>query len=376
MAAGSIPAANAEKSSTMTLRTLAGALALAAMTAVATALPAAAQSTSPEKTPAEKQAEISRLLSQFHAAAKEPQQRAGIVRKAVQAGSAAAKALMTAIQHEMAPDVRRYTAKFAQKADALAQKRINAAKPGEISKLRETVLGLRKAPNFTHETIEAKADPAMKRLREIFVVARQDVLDATPPLKEDRRKLTEAGKLWEQCAACVYQHMPKDEKESEEAPNFERYLRGEEELAALLAGPSDAATRNTLTANARLAAQLDREEGRAISALNLTRSLLGLPVLAIDVRLCDAAHDHCRDMKRLKFFAHDSPVEHKKTPWDRAKRMGTTASAENIAMGQPDGEAANMTWFHSPPHHANMLGGHRRVGMGHVGDLYTEMFGD
>ena len=47
-------------------------------------------------------------------------------------------------------------------------------------------------------------------------------------------------------------------------------------------------------------------------------------------------------MEKLKFFAHESPVEGKKTMVDRAKRMGTTASAENIAMGQPDGEAANL----------------------------------
>ena len=376
MAAGSIPAANAEKSSTMTLRTLAGAMALAAMTAVAAAPPAATKSSPAGDTSAEQQAEINRLLSQFRAAAKEPEKRAEIVRKAVQAGPAAAKALMVAIQHEMAPEVRRYIAKFTQKATPVARKRSNAAKPGEVSKLRETVLGLQKAPNFTHETIEAKADPAMDRLREIFVVGRQDVLDATPPLKEDRRKLIEAGKLWEQCAACVYQHMPKDERKSKEAPSFERYLCGEEELAAVLAGPIDGATRNILTANARLAAQLDPEERHAISALNLTRSLLGLPVLAIDVKLCDAARDHCRDMEKLGFLPTNRRSRAKKRSWTVPSGWARRPRPKTSPWANPTARPPTSTWFHSPGHHVNMLSGHRRVGMGHVGDYYTEMFGD
>ena len=110
-------------------------------------------------------------------------------------------------------------------------------------------------------------------------------------------------------------------------------------------------------------------------ALNLTRNLLGLNALSIDLKLCAAARDHSADMQRLKFFAHESPVAGKKTPWDRAKNFGTTASGENIMMGVRDGKAANLGWFHSPGHHKNMLGNHNRVGMGLTGAHFTELLG-
>ena len=44
-------------------------------------------------------------------------------------------------------------------------------------------------------------------------------------------------------------------------------------------------------------------------------------------------------------------------------------------MGCHDGRAANECWFHSPGHHANMLGNHVRIGMGRSGLYYTEAFG-
>jgi uncharacterized protein YkwD len=68
-------------------------------------------------------------------------------------------------------------------------------------------------------------------------------------------------------------------------------------------------------------------------------------------------------------------VPGKKSFTDRAKLFGTSASAENIAAGYHDGKAANQGWFHSPGHHKNMLGKHKRVGMGQSGAHYTEMFG-
>jgi uncharacterized protein YkwD len=88
-----------------------------------------------------------------------------------------------------------------------------------------------------------------------------------------------------------------------------------------------------------------------------------------------AARDHSRDMESLHFFAHESPVEGKKMPWDRALRFNTTAQAENIVMGVHDGRDANEAWFHSPGHHKNMLGEHVRVGVGCSGVYFTEMFG-
>ena len=74
-------------------------------------------------------------------------------------------------------------------------------------------------------------------------------------------------------------------------------------------------------------------------------------------------------------FAHESPVEGKRTPWDRAARFGTSASGENIAGGQTTGAGANLGWWYSPGHHKNMLGGFGRVGLGRSGELWTQMFG-
>jgi uncharacterized protein YkwD len=138
----------------------------------------------------------------------------------------------------------------------------------------------------------------------------------------------------------------------------------------------DEAAKATLAENTKLIGQLDQEEARAILACNLMRQLLGLNVLKIDLKLCEAARDHSADMRKLNFFAHESPVPGKKTPWDRAKNFGTSASAENIAVGYADGNLANLGWFHSPGHHKNMLGNHRRIAVGVAGQHYTEMFGN
>ena len=158
-------------------------------------------------------------------------------------------------------------------------------------------------------------------------------------------------------------------------PTFESYLLDEENLAVSLAAPLDPRTRAVLAMNAKLAEKIDPEEARAILELNLTRNLLGLPALAIDLNLCEAARDHSTDMEKQGFFSHESPVAGKKTPWDRAKRFGTTASAENIFKGTKSGKAANDGWFHSPGHHRNQMGNHTRVGVGRSGGLFTQMFG-
>ena len=100
----------------MTLRTLAGAVALAVMSLAAGLLPAAARADSAANA---SRAEVQRLVSQFRGASKDPQKRAQLVQQAIQAGPAAAGGIMRAISRELAPDVKRYTAKFSQKAAPL-----------------------------------------------------------------------------------------------------------------------------------------------------------------------------------------------------------------------------------------------------------------
>ena len=53
--------------------------------------------------------------------------------------------------------------------------------------------------------------------------------------------------------------------------------------------------------------------------LNVGRDLLGLRPMKLEEKLSAAAEGHSADMVRLGFFAHESPVPNKRTPWDRAK---------------------------------------------------------
>ena len=122
--------------------------------------------------------------------------------------------------------------------------------------------------------------------------------------------------------------------------------------------------------------QVPAAEVTGIEECNELRMLVGLNALLLDPKLCAAARDHSTDMAEKGFFAHESPVPGKKTPWDRAKNFGTSASGENIYMGSADPHAANMGWFYSPGHHKNMFSpGQRRIGMGCSGNHWTQMFG-
>lgn len=346
-----------------------------ALLIVATAVPALGQQNLAEESrpPAGNPAnEATRIIARFRQAGKDPEKRAVAVREAMSARPAAIAALQAAIAREMAPQIKRYAGKFSARAAPLARARLVKTNWQDVAQLRETVLNLRQLPDLSEETIVTKADPAIKRLEELFVISPQHILAGAKDLQEDRQRLFEVGRLWEQCAQSLHER----QRGAKEPPNFEKYLQGEEAMIAGLASPMDKATRAVLTSNARIAAQLDAEEARAILALNLTRNLLGLSALAIDVKLCAAARDHSADMAERGFFAHDSPLDGKKTPWDRAKRFGTSASAENIFTGVADGKSANQAWFDSPGHHKNMLAPHRRVGVGRHGTLFTQMFGD
>ncbi len=323
----------------------------------------------------DEQREINRTLGQFRLARRDPQRRAEIVQDAITTGAAHVSALHDVISREMHPQLTRYRNAFYQQAAQRAKGLIGKANLQEVAALRQKVLGLQHQPGFSKELITREGEPALARLQGIFVVDRQEVLEASPGLQADRERLGELGSLWERCAVYLHEQLPDDEHKPREPPNFERYLAGEEDMAAGLAAPMDPLTRQVLATNNRLASQLEPEEGRAVLALNLTRNLLGLSALVIDPRLCATARDHSKDMQTHNFFAHESPLPGKTTPWDRAKRFGTTASGENIAMGQRDGQAVNMAWFRSPGHHTNMLANHKRVGLGQAGAYFTQLFG-
>ncbi len=133
-----------------------------------------------------------------------------------------------------------------------------------------------------------------------------------------------------------------------------------------------------LAMNAKIAAKekIPAEETKGIEECNLWRLLVGLKACVIDPKLCDTARDHSKDMAEQGFFAHESPVAGKKTPWDRAKNFGTSAAGENIFAGSPSAHEANRGWFYSPGHHKNMFHpGQVRIGLGQHGQHWTQMFG-
>lgn len=318
--------------------------------------------------------EVAALQARFRSAKGDPDERRRLVEDAVARGPAAAEAVLGVIERELGPQVRRYHEMFYRQAVQLAGKKARQTPLEEVAALRGAVLALQQRPDFSGELIRQVADPAMRRLRELLLISPDEVRASMPAIPREREKLSALGELWEWCIRSLWEAAPPEER-PDEPPSFEKYLLGEEMLAVGLAAPMPPLTRQVLSANARLAGQLDEQEARAVTALNLTRTLLGLAPVAVDLRLCAAARDHSNDMKTLGFFSHESPVPGKATPWDRAKLFGTTASAENIAAGYPDGNAVNEGWFHSPGHHKNMLGNHKRVGVGRVGTHYTQLFG-
>jgi hypothetical protein len=232
---------------------------------------------------------------------------------------------------------------------------------------RRTVLMLTAKSDLSEADLSREGDPAMKRLAELHTVTRQAVLDADEKLRPQRDRLL---KLWALRARC-------DDGEADaagaRADGDERLTRAEE-VGAFLATPMDSYAARTIQGNGKLAARIRPDEAEGIRDLNRMRVLLGLRALAIDVRLCEAAREHCTDMRTKGFFSHTSPVGGKRTPWDRARRAGTKANAENITAGARTGPQANRMWFHSPGHMKNMFRDFRRVGLGHDGP-WTQMFG-
>jgi uncharacterized protein YkwD len=246
-----------------------------------------------------------------------------------------------------------YLARFETAATKIADERIKkpAAKK-ELQELRQKVLGVSRDRNITLDRIEQFADPARKRLEEMLTLRREDVMKADPALAAEREALLKDGE---------------SEAELAEAEN----------RAAVVCALPDPKDRKVIAANAELAKKLeDPAEARGVFLLNVLRSRVGIGALTLDLKLCDAARGHSKDMSEQNFFDHISPVPGKAEPWDRAKLAGTTANAENIYQGGERGEDAIEGWWHSPPHHLNMMAADRmRVGMGRHEGYWTQMFG-
>lgn len=338
------------------------------------ARPACAQGLPPALT-SEQRMQVKELLSEFRRHREEPERQGEAVGQLLEIGGPAVTQLMEAVEQVLAGRLKPYAGRFQRQAVELARGKLQGVNVQAVRQLQAQVLALGKQDNLTKEMITTQADPALDKLREVLVVDREAVLEASPQLREEREGLLAAGRHWERCLGHLIEQLPEDAETPREAPSFDDYLRGEEDLLTQLVAPMSPRARAILAANSRLATRVDREEARAILACNLTRNLLGLSPLTIDLTLTAVARDHSSDMQTHKFFSHNSPVPGKATPADRARNFGVSWSGENIFMGSTDGLAAHRAWFHSPGHHRNLLGNHGRVGVGRTGVYFTQMFG-
>lgn len=347
-----------------------------------------AQDPAPRQSLQEKRA-IRKALGQYRRARRDLEAKGAAIVQAGVAGPAAVEAIQELVEQDLDPLMDRYRQEFLKAAKVAAAEKYQAANLQEVARLQEQVLALQKDPELSKEKIVQIADPAMRQLEELMVLSPEAVLANHRGLVEQREKMQGIGLLWQKCQEYLAEGRPPGDRPAENdqgeareanrstaaATTFEQLLQQEEVLVVRMAMPLTDTTRQVLEFNATIEHQLDPEEARCLSALNMTRVLLGLEALRLDMGLVEAARGHSADMVEHAFFSHESPVAGKRSFTDRAKLAGTTASGENIAVGSRRGFDTNQQWFHSPGHHRNMLGKHVRVGIGRAGKHWTELFG-
>ena len=135
------------------------------------------------------------------------------------------------------------------------------------------------------------------------------------------------------------------------------------------------ATHEVLLYNRKAGALIDPDEQACVARLNVHRLLLGLPPVAIDLRLVMAAKKHCEEMAAKGYFSHQSPTPHRASPGQRAGREGATWSGECIAAGSRSGVGAFRMWYYSQGHHRIMINRSRAIGVGRAGNKFTLMMG-
>jgi uncharacterized protein YkwD len=281
------------------------------------------------------------------------------------------QAMVPVVERDWQLAVTNYRLAFERQAAEVARKRsVDPAFVKDVATQRGLLAKLRNAKGGpSKEDLHTEGEPALAKLRELFKITVTDLTTAVPALATAREQARALTRIRAKLKKKILLH---DDREYSEAD-----LDHDEATAISKAFHNNQAYQKVLDANAEMIAKklVPPEEGEGVRDLNEMRLLLGLAPVLIDPKLHEAARGHSKDMATLHFFSHESPVAGKKTPWDRAKLAGTTASAENIYAGSESPQSANVGWFASPGHHVNMFGNHRRVGMGRYEGTWTQMFG-
>ena len=282
--------------------------------------------------------------------------------------SADLKDLVTSLNSAWSSVLRTYAAAFAKAA----------SKPADPAAFRDDLRRLRQEFMQVYAMGEAQMKPALsqtsmpavEKLAAMLSPSAESVATADPALARMRTTAQALARFRDAALDAAISTTPVDSIETLETTEREAILK----FSPL---PRDGL--KILEENRKTAAkeEVPEDEARGIEECNLWRLYVGLNALVLDSKLCEAARDHSKDMATLGFFAHESPVKGKTTPWDRAKNFDTTASGENIYAGSADPGSANRGWFFSPGHHKNMFSpGQKRIGLGRHDGHWTQLFGN
>ena len=297
------------------------------------------------------------LLVKFRTARGDAKRRVAVVKEIVAAGPEAVAALREVLEKDLD-----------RLGVGLPDGPNTKAYDDQVEALRKTLAELRKDPNLNKEQTEKVGLPALDQLSALWK-QREAVVNAHfGKLARTAVQIQQLDDLFRQL---------QDEFKGDTPPlPIGEFLDRTNKLLSKATPHADEEIRRVYNENIKLAAELPADVVQGMNGVNAMRVMCGLRPLVFDPKLCETAVDHSHDMEKLGFFAHESPVEGKKTPWDRAKRFNTTAAGENIYMGSNVSVDAIKAWFLSPGHHKNMLGeGHKRQGLGRYGKHWTQMFG-
>jgi len=237
-----------------------------------------------------------------------------------------------------------------------------------IDKFRKTLFDLRKNPDLSKDELRRIGLPAIEALNLAYQ-------QRTKWTAAQNTKIARSVESLRQTIAVL--RLLSNQRDLSAPLQADELLKKAHGVLNELAPPEEEQARAVLAKNQAMASQFPGDVRSGMDALNTLRMTCGLLPLLYDAKLYLAARGHCRDMQTRGFFAHESPVEGKKTPWDRARLADTTAAGENIYMGSSQPAEAMKAWFLSPGHHKNMLSeSARRQGLGREGAHWTLMLGD
>jgi uncharacterized protein YkwD len=317
------------------------------------------------------------LLREFPNKSKDPARQGEIVDELTALGPVAASNIMQPLSTRFRQMHARYRMSFDVAAARAARKKESALDRAQI---KTDLAALRAQQASPTDQNAAKSWPAMQRLKEAYAVDCNAVLAEDRKLAQAREELLRLGTWMDTCRGPVIEAMKAQGRdtssiEAGDAP-FEKRLALQDQGAATRALSIARRHVAILKKNEGLLDKLHEQVTLGVNDLNMMRMILGLTPLQIDLKLCDAAHDHSMDMKTRGFFSHESPVPGKRTFAQRAKLAGTTASGENIARGQSNALHVNKGWYFSPGHYTNMFRpSYTRIGFGFAGRFWTQVFG-